>query len=66
MKEITIGILCPGDMGHSIGKVLVSNGLTVITCLEGRSERTKTLARKAGIEDVPSCQSLVKEAGIIL
>ena len=48
----TIGILSPGDMGHTVGDVLRQNGLRVITCLEGRSQRTRELAQKAGIVDV--------------
>jgi 3-hydroxyisobutyrate dehydrogenase-like beta-hydroxyacid dehydrogenase len=53
-------------MGHSVGKVLVSNGLSVITCLKGRSERTGVLAEKAGITDVPSYEVLVRESELIL
>ena len=42
----TVGLLSPGDMGHIVGNVLVTHGLRVITCLQGRSERTRTLAEK--------------------
>ena len=49
----TIGLLSPGDMGHTVGQVLVTHGLRVLTCLKGRSERTRLLAEKAGITDVP-------------
>ena len=62
----TVGLLSPGDMGHVVGNVLVTHGLRVITCLQGRSERTRTLARTAKIEDVPTYQDLVNEAEIIL
>ena len=48
----TIGILSPGDMGHAVGQVLGSHGLRVITCLQGRSQRTKSLADRAHIVDV--------------
>jgi 3-hydroxyisobutyrate dehydrogenase-like beta-hydroxyacid dehydrogenase len=61
-----VGILSPGDMGHAIGRVLVDHGLKVITCLEGRSERTCQLAEKAGIESVPDYRQLVCDADIIL
>ena len=40
--------------------------LRVITCLEGRSERTRGLAREAGIADVPSYGDLVQEADLLL
>lgn len=62
----TIGLLSPGDMGHSVGKVLHDNGLRVITCLEGRSPRSRELAAKAGIEDVPALEDLVSQADIFL
>lgn len=62
----TIGILSPGDMGHTVGDVLCQNGLRVITCLEGRSQRTRDLAQKAGIVDVPTYPQLVAEADLIL
>ena len=42
----TIAIQSPGDMGHAVGKVLRENGFDVITCLAGRSQRTKDLARE--------------------
>ena len=61
-----VGLLSPGDMGHVVGKVLVDRGMPVLTCLEGRSERTRTLARQAGIEAVPSCEQLVREVDLIL
>jgi 3-hydroxyisobutyrate dehydrogenase-like beta-hydroxyacid dehydrogenase len=62
----TVGILSPGDMGHTVGQVLGSHGLRVITCLQGRSERTRSLAERARIADVPSYQALVTEADVIL
>ncbi len=62
----TIGILSPGDMGHTVGDVLRQNGLRVITCLVGRSARTRALAEKAGIVDVPTYRQLVTEADQVL
>ena len=62
----TVGILSPGDMGHTVGKVLRENGLRIITCLKDRSQRTRELAEKAGIEDVPTYPQLVTEADLIL
>lgn len=62
----TIGILSPGDMGHAVGQVLRSHGLRVITCLQGRSEHTKTLAEQAQIEAVSTYQALVQEADLIM
>jgi 3-hydroxyisobutyrate dehydrogenase-like beta-hydroxyacid dehydrogenase len=62
----TIGVLSPGDMGHSVGEVLGKNGLRVITCLRGRSARTQRLAAEASIDDVPTYRDLVREADVIL
>ncbi len=62
----TVGILSPGDMGHTVGDVLGAHGLRVITCLAGRSERTRALAEQANIADVPTYQALVNEADVIL
>jgi 3-hydroxyisobutyrate dehydrogenase-like beta-hydroxyacid dehydrogenase len=61
-----IGILSPGDMGHSVGRVLVDHNLKVFACLEGRSNRTKQLAHEAGIQEVPSYSELVRHADILL
>ncbi|MBN1399291.1 MAG: NAD(P)-dependent oxidoreductase [Anaerolineae bacterium] len=62
----TVAVLSPGDMGHSVGQRIREHGLRVITCLAGRSERTRALAREAGIEDVPSYDELVRQAEMLL
>lgn len=61
-----VGLLSPGDMGHVVGKVLIQHGMRVVTCLQGRSERTRTLARQAGIVDVPTYEQLVSEIDLFL
>ena len=66
MKLDTIALLSPGDMGHAVGAVLCENGLRVITCLQGRSERTKGLAEKAGIAAVDSYAAMVREAQMVI
>lgn len=66
MRLKTVGILSPGDMGHSVGQVLGLQGLSVIACLKERSERTRSLANEAHIIDVSTYQRLVSEADIIL
>ncbi len=67
MKTIKkVGIVSPGDMGHVVGQVLIANGLEVAACLDKRSQRTKQLARKVGIVDLPSYNDLVQEADLIL
>ena len=62
----TIAILSPGDMGHGVGKVLAEAGYDVITCLAGRSQRTRELAATAGIRDVPSLVEMTSQADLIV
>ena len=62
----TVAILSPGDMGHAVGRRLRENELRVLTCLTGRSQRTRTLAEEAGFEDVPTLDELVVESDIVL
>ena len=66
MKTLTIGIVSPGDMGHAVGKQLINNKVSVITALDDRSNRTKTLAKEANIKDVGSLSSLVENSDLIL
>ena len=62
----TIAILMPGDMGHGCAIAFQQNGLRVVTCLAGRSQHTRILAKKAGLEITPSLSVLVKTADLIL
>jgi 3-hydroxyisobutyrate dehydrogenase-like beta-hydroxyacid dehydrogenase len=62
----TVGLLSPGDMGHSIGSVLRANGIDVLTCLAGRSERTRALAAKSGFEDTRCLEELIERADAVL
>jgi 3-hydroxyisobutyrate dehydrogenase-like beta-hydroxyacid dehydrogenase len=61
-----VGLLSPGDMGHVVGEVLIKNGVPVLTCLKERSERTRLLARKAGIDSLPNYDALVQKTDMIL
>ncbi len=62
----TIAILSPGDMGHACGRAFRQHGLHVVTCLAGRSARTRGLAAAAGFEDLPSLEAVAAEADLIL
>lgn len=62
----TVGILSPGDMGHTVGRVLGEHGLRVIACTQGRSRRTLALAKSANITAVPTYRQLAIEADLIL
>lgn len=66
MTLSTVGLLSPGDMGHSVGAVLRQHGLQVLTCLDGRSDRSRALAAEADIADVPTLEALVEQSDILL
>lgn len=66
MSIESVAILSPGDMGHAIGQLLRENELRVLTCLTGRSDRTKQLSEKAGIIDVPNLNDLVEQSDVIM
>jgi non-ribosomal peptide synthetase component F len=61
-----IAIMSPGDMGHAVGAVLRQGGLRVITQLDGRRERTRALAARAGIEQAADNAALVRAADVLL
>lgn len=61
-----IAVLMPGDMGHAVGRVLREHGHRVLTCLAGRSDRTRGLAETAGVEDTPDLETLVADAELVL
>ncbi|MCY4365297.1 MAG: DUF1932 domain-containing protein [Chloroflexi bacterium] len=66
MEINTVAILSPGDMGHAVGQRLRENELDVITCLVGRSARTRELSAKAGIRDVSNVEELVGQSDLIM
>lgn len=53
-------------MGHAVGREFRAGGLEVLTCLSGRSPRTRRLAQRAGFQDVPSLEALAQRAELIL
>ena len=66
MQIRNIGVVSPGDMGQAIAGRLKEAGLNVYTPLEGRSERTKALARAAGITDSGSMEQLVATCELVI
>jgi len=62
----TIAVLMPGDMGHGVGRALGEHGYDVVTCLAGRSDNSRNLARVAGMRDTGSFNELVQQANLIL
>ena len=53
-------------MGHTVGQVLREHGLSVFTCLQGRSQRTHRLAQAAGIQPLADVETLVQRVNILL
>ena len=66
MNLKTIAILSPGDMGHGVGRALSEHGYDVITCLAGRSRRTKDLAVSGGFRIVETLDEMVRQADLIM
>jgi 3-hydroxyisobutyrate dehydrogenase-like beta-hydroxyacid dehydrogenase len=62
----TIGILYPGEMGASFGKLLCEGGFRVVTAVEGRSPRTLHLCREAGLNIVDSLDEFLKHSDIVI
>ena len=62
----TVAILSPGDMGHAVGRLLREHELRVVTCLAGRSARTRRLSEQAGIIDLPTMEDTVEQSDIVL
>lgn len=66
MSLKTIAILSPGDMGHGVGMALAERGYEVITCLAGRSGRTRMLAESAGFGNAPTLEDMAERADLIM
>jgi len=66
LKIENVGLMSPGDMGQALAIQIKAKGLNVYTALEHRSERTRALAREAGITDVGTIARLVAECDVVL
>lgn len=66
MDISTVAVLSPGDMGHAVGRRLREHELDVVTCLAGRSDRTRNLADKAGIRNVSTMEELVERSDLVM
>ncbi|MEF2074508.1 NAD(P)-dependent oxidoreductase [Consotaella aegiceratis] len=51
-ENLTIALISPGAMGSAVASRLTAAGFTVLTSLEGRSNRTRDRARAAGMQPV--------------
>jgi 3-hydroxyisobutyrate dehydrogenase-like beta-hydroxyacid dehydrogenase len=66
MQIRNIGVVSPGDMGQAIAARLRESGMAVHAALDGRSERTRALAREAGLNDCGSMERLVATCELVL
>jgi len=62
----SVGVMSPGEMGVAVATVLRTHGLRVVTCLEGRSARTRQRAEAAQLEVVPTLERLVTTVEAVL
>jgi 3-hydroxyisobutyrate dehydrogenase-like beta-hydroxyacid dehydrogenase len=66
MQIKNVGVVSPGDMGQAIAGRLKEAGLNVHAALDGRSERTRALAREAGLTDCGSLEKLVATCELVI
>jgi len=66
MQIETVGVMTPGDMGQAVAQQIKAKGFTVCTALDQRSERSRALAREAGLADVGTVARLVTECDVVL
>lgn len=66
MKIEKVGLMTPGDMGQAVAMQIKVKGFTVCTALDKRSERSRALAREAGLTDVGTVARLVAECDVVL
>jgi 3-hydroxyisobutyrate dehydrogenase-like beta-hydroxyacid dehydrogenase len=66
MKIEKVGFMTPGDMGQAVAMQIKSRGFAVCTALDKRSERSRALAREAGLTDLGSIARLVNECDVVL
>jgi 3-hydroxyisobutyrate dehydrogenase-like beta-hydroxyacid dehydrogenase len=66
LHESTIGILYPGEMGSSFGKLLCEAGFRVITTVEGRSPRTHRLCHECGLSIVDSLGEVLERSDVVI
>ena len=66
MRIEKVGLMTPGDMGQAVAMRIKDKGFTVCTALANRSERSRTLAREAGLTDVGTIARLVAECDLVI
>ncbi len=66
LSRPAIGILYAGEMGAALGRVFLDEGLRVVTTLNERGPRTRSLCHDAGLEVVKSLADVVRAADIVV
>jgi 3-hydroxyisobutyrate dehydrogenase-like beta-hydroxyacid dehydrogenase len=66
MQIDKVGLMTPGDMGQAVAMQIKAGGFTVCTALDQRSERSRALAREAGLTDVGTVARLVAQCDVVL
>ena len=65
-RNITVGLLHPGEMGVTVGATVVAGGTRVVWASEGRSALTESRALEVGLEDGGSLALVVRQSRVIL
>jgi 3-hydroxyisobutyrate dehydrogenase-like beta-hydroxyacid dehydrogenase len=63
-QSLTIGLLSPGAMGSALGRAWQAAGARVLTTVDGRSGRTRSLAQ--GLELVPDLSAVVAASDVVV
>ena len=67
MREATVGLLHPGEMGAAVGRCLVATGHRVLWVREGRSPASAARATTAGLTAASGgLADLIREADVIV
>lgn len=61
MPAPVVGLLHPGEMGHTVGACAVAGGARVLWASESRSEATRRRAGSAGLEDAGQVAALARQ-----
>jgi 3-hydroxyisobutyrate dehydrogenase-like beta-hydroxyacid dehydrogenase len=63
---IRIGLVGAGAMGSALGAGWVAGGARVLTCVVGRSDRTRTLAKGAGLDLAANLDEVVAACDFVV
>src|ERR1051326_5975192 len=66
MKIEHVGVMSPGEMGQAVAGQINAKGPAIYNALGQGSERTRALAREAGLIDVGSLAQLVERCDVVL